>query len=226
MLGVCAQEGVARLGFFDIVAYLLMSRSPNYKKLGGRPMRLVTLLQIVGLSWMVSEILLAMATRRRRRTAVVRDRGSLAVLWATIATGISAGIFLSTISATRIPIPWSWLLLVSLLLLVGGLAIRWVAIITLGRFFTATVAIHSDHRVISTGIYRRIRHPSYSGLLLAFLGLALAYGNWLSLIAIFVPITAAVLYRIRVEEASMVEGLGQEYLDYRRSTDCLIPGVY
>jgi protein-S-isoprenylcysteine O-methyltransferase Ste14 len=101
-----------------------------------------------------------------------------------------------------------------------------MAIITLGRFFTATVTIHSDHRVIRTGLYRRIRHPSYTGLLLAFLGLAIAFSNWLSLIVIFVPITLAILYRIHVEESAMMEGLGQEYADYRRSSKRLVPGVY
>jgi protein-S-isoprenylcysteine O-methyltransferase Ste14 len=189
-------------------------------------MKLATILQTVGVLWPVSEIVLALATRRRQRTAAVRDRGSLLLLWVAIGAGIFTGMVLTNISATRIPLRSSWLVLVGLLLIFGGLAIRWMAIITLGRFFTATVAIHSHHRVIRTGLYRRIRHPSYTGLLLAFLGLAIAFGNWLSLIVIFVPITVAILYRIHVEESEMIEGLGQEYADYRRSSKRLVPGVY
>jgi len=188
--------------------------------------KLVTILQTVGVLWPVSEIVLAVVTRKRQRAAAVRDRGSLVLLWVVVVAGIFSGAILTNISATRIPLHSSWLLLIGLLLILGGLAIRWTAIITLGRFFTTTVTIHSGHRVIRRGLYRRIRHPSYTGLLLAFLGLALAYGNWLSLIVIFVPIAAAMLYRIHVEESSMIEGLGQEYAEYCRSTKRLIPGVY
>lgn len=189
-------------------------------------MKLGILFQAVGILWPVSEILLALVTRRRQREAAVRDRGSLVLLWAAIGAGIFAGMVLTNVSATRISLYSSWLVLVGLLLVFAGLAIRWTAIITLGRFFTPTVTIHSDHRVIRTGLYRRIRHPSYTGLLLAFLGVALAFSNWLSLIVIFVPITAAILYRIHVEESAMIEGLGQEYTDYRKSSKRLIPGIY
>ena len=62
-----------------------------------------------------------------------------------------------------------------------GLMLRWYSIIYLGRFFTVNVAIHSGHEIIDTGPYRYIRHPSYTGALLAFLGLALTLANWVSL---------------------------------------------
>jgi protein-S-isoprenylcysteine O-methyltransferase Ste14 len=122
--------------------------------------------------------------------------------------------------------PEPWLLGVSLLLLVIGLVIRWTAIFTLGRFFTTRVAIHDDHRLVRTGLFRLVRHPSYTGLLLLFLGMALSFGNWLSFFVIVVPFLAALLYRIQVEESSLVEVLGQEYVDYRRSTKRLLPGIF
>jgi protein-S-isoprenylcysteine O-methyltransferase Ste14 len=183
------------------------------------------LLQTVGLLWPLSEMVLALVSRARRRAAQVRDRGSLILLWVTISIGIAAALFLRGISATKIHLSWPWLSL-ALTLLLGGLAIRLTAIITLGRFFTSVVTIQDQHRMVTTGLYRLVRHPSYSGLLLAFLGVACSYGNWLSLVAIFLPITAAVLYRIHVEEAAMMDTFGQEYAEYCRRTHRLIPGIF
>jgi hypothetical protein len=58
----------------------------------------------------------------------------------------------------------------ALVLVLIGLFIRWTAILTLGRFFTVDVAVHSDHALVENGLYRFVRHPFYTGLLVAFLG--------------------------------------------------------
>jgi len=111
-------------------------------------------------------------------------------------------------------------------LLIGGVAVRWLAIRTLGRFFTVDVAVHREHRVVQSGLYRYVRHPSYTGVLVAMLGAGLAFGNWLSLAALMLPLTLSLLYRIRVEEAVLLEALGEEYREYCGRTKRLIPGVY
>jgi protein-S-isoprenylcysteine O-methyltransferase Ste14 len=71
-----------------------------------------------------------------------------------------------------------------------------------------------------------LRHPSYAGLLLAFLGFGLATADWVSLAAVWLPVLAAVLYRIRVEERLLVESFGDEYRDYARATKRLVPGLF
>ena len=116
--------------------------------------------------------------------------------------------------------------LVGLGLLVLGLVVRWSAILTLGRFFNTKVAIQVGHRIVRSGLYRSVRHPSYSGLLLAFAGLGIALGSWLSLGAVLIPVAAAVVYRIRVEEGALVETFGEQYIDYCQTTKRLIPWVY
>jgi protein-S-isoprenylcysteine O-methyltransferase Ste14 len=183
-------------------------------------------LQIVALLYPVSELGLILATRARRRGAAHRDRGSVGLIWGAIAIGLVAGYFLQAVPGMRIPLPVSWLHGIALLLLVAGMAIRWTAILTLGRFFTTSVTIQSQHQVVRAGLFRWVRHPSYSGALLAFLGLSLAFGNWLSLAAVLVPILAAFLNRIRVEETALVGALGADYIAYRKSTRCLIPWVF
>ena len=80
--------------------------------------------------------------------------------------------------------------------------------------------------MIKDGLYRHIRHPSYTGVLLSIVGLAVSFASWASLVAIVVPVFSAMAYRIHVEEAALVAGLGDEYREYQRTTSRLVPGVY
>jgi protein-S-isoprenylcysteine O-methyltransferase len=116
--------------------------------------------------------------------------------------------------------------LIGLALFVFGLLIRWTAIIYLGRFFTVDVAIAKDHQLITTGPYRFVRHPSYTGTLLIFLGYGLCLLNLWSVLAVTIPITAAFLWRIRIEEMALGDTFGQRYSSYVVSTARLFPGIY
>jgi len=111
-------------------------------------------------------------------------------------------------------------------LMLSGICIRCLAIHTLGRYFTRIVTVVDDHRIIRNGLYQHLRHPSYTGYLLGCLGFGLAFSNWLSTLIAFVPVTLAVLYRIRVEEHALLRGVGKEYFEYASSTKRLIPWVY
>jgi protein-S-isoprenylcysteine O-methyltransferase Ste14 len=113
-----------------------------------------------------------------------------------------------------------------LALLVAGVAVRWRAIHTLGKFFTGTVLIREDHRLLRSGMYRHVRHPAYTGTLIAHLGLGLSFANWYSLALSVAPYVAAASYRIRVEERALREAFGAEYDAYARATKRLIPKVF
>jgi protein-S-isoprenylcysteine O-methyltransferase len=104
--------------------------------------------------------------------------------------------------------------------------VRWYAILYLGRFFTVNVAIAADHRVIDTGPYKYIRHPSYSGVLLIFLGMAISFQNWLGFAVLLFPTTLAFLRRIDIEEMALRGALGDAYINYSAHTRRLIPFVY
>ncbi len=86
-----------------------------------------------------------------------------------------------------------------------------MAILTLGRLFTVNVAIQADHSVVETGLYRFVRHPSYVGLLLTFVGLGVFFANWLSLFGLLVPIALAVLNRVAKEEQALLASLELPY---------------
>ena len=114
----------------------------------------------------------------------------------------------------------------SVTLFVAGLLLRWWAIITLGRFFTVDVTIEKDHELVERGPFRVVRHPSYTGVLLAFVGLGLTLDNWAALLVILLPIGAAFIHRMNVEENALSGALGPQYTDYMRRTKRLVPFVY
>ena len=110
--------------------------------------------------------------------------------------------------------------------MIVGQLLRWWSVTTLGKFFTVDVAIRVEHRVIDSGPYRVLRHPSYSAILLVYLGIGLCIGNAVALIVVFVSSALALLRRIRVEEDVLVSGLGNAYRAYMMRTKRLIPGIY
>jgi protein-S-isoprenylcysteine O-methyltransferase Ste14 len=187
---------------------------------------LTTLVWIAVVAFPVSEILLAVFRRARAHDAALADRGSLRLLWIVISVSVAAAIVLQGVRAGRLLVSTSVLEAVGLSLILAGLAVRWVAILTLGRLFTVNVAIHAGHSVVERGVYHYVRHPSYSGLLLAFLGLGVIFENWLSILVLVVPITLAVLNRIRKEEAALLAALGDSYANYCQRTRRLVPGVF
>jgi protein-S-isoprenylcysteine O-methyltransferase len=108
----------------------------------------------------------------------------------------------------------------------AGILVRSLAIAQLGRLHSPNVAVQADHPVVDTGLYRRVRHPSYLGAIIAFFGCALALGNWLSVVAVMALTVPAYLFRIREEEAALAEALGEPYRAYQARTHRLVPGVY
>lgn len=118
---------------------------------------------------------------------------------------------------------WYW---AGLLVFVGGLILRWLSVFYLGHLYTFEVAIARDHQVISSGPYRYLRHPAYTGSLLSFIGIGICAGNLLSLALFTLPICWALLHRIKIEEAALSEALGEAYLRYAKKTSRLIPFVY
>ncbi|MFZ6744554.1 methyltransferase family protein [Undibacterium sp. JH2W] len=108
----------------------------------------------------------------------------------------------------------------------AGISLRWLAIAYLGRFFTVEVAIESGHKIVDHGPYRYLRHPSYTGLLLMFLGMGICSANALSLLLVLLPVFLALRYRIRIEETVLQDAFGKTYADYAQKTWRMIPFIY
>src|SRR5262245_52177059 len=94
------------------------------------------------------------------------------------------------------------------------------------RFFTVDVAIHEGNELVTRGPCRCLRHPSYTGALLTTFGLGLTFGNWLALAAFVVPLAAALLARIHVEERALAEQFGDTWRAHAARTWRLVPFVW
>ena len=111
-------------------------------------------------------------------------------------------------------------------LMLVGISVRWAAVYALGAYFSGKVSVLEGQHIVNAGLYRYVRHPAYAGSLLAYLGMGLAFANWISFVFIFFPVLLAALYRIRIEEKVLKEAFGDEYDSYSRSTKRLVPGIY
>lgn len=154
-----------------------------------------------------------------------KDKSTLNILWIVIVPAVFFAVLIST--TTYFPIKNQfWILYLGELLIILGVFFRWIIIKSLGKYFTVDVSIKEDHQIKKEGFYKFVRHPSYSFALLTFLGLGLFLNNWISLIVVFIPVFAAFLYRIKIEEHALTEKFGQEYIQYKEKTKMLIPFVF
>jgi protein-S-isoprenylcysteine O-methyltransferase Ste14 len=110
--------------------------------------------------------------------------------------------------------------------MVLGVAIRWTAVLSLGRAFSASVAIRAGQQLYTEGLYRWVRHPSYLGLLMILAAIGVHTHTWTGFAIILIPSFAALSYRIHVEEKALKAAFGNAYELYSSSTKRLIPGVY
>jgi protein-S-isoprenylcysteine O-methyltransferase Ste14 len=180
----------------------------------------------LGLVYLISEVLLTVTRRSRSRTGTKQDKSTLLVVWVVIVASVVAGVYV----ARRWPaaaLPQGQVFaFAGVILFAAGLVLRWWAIITLGRFFTVDVVVEKDHEVVERGPFRLVRHPSYTGVLLAFVGFALTLRNWAALVIVLLPIFAVFVRRMNVEEEALSRALGARYTDYMRRTKRLVPFVY
>lgn len=174
------------------------------------------------------ELVLAWHKRAARVDPRARsaDAGSLVQIWLTVGLGIAA-----TVAAMLWLPAWCgpelhalrWL---GLALFAVGIGVRTWAIASLGRMFTVDVAILEGHRLVVTGPYRWLRHPSYSGVLAAVLGLGILSQHALALACITATALVALVRRIRVEERVLAGAFGPAWDAHCARTWNLVPFLW
>ena len=154
-----------------------------------------------------------------------QDAGSM---WTVVILNY-IGTFLAILAAFRLPtavfpnrVVVFWL---GIVVLIAGSLLRRHCFRMLGQYFTYDVRVREEQPVIERGAYRWIRHPSYTAGTLMFVGIGLAFGNWISLLVLTAIIIAGYLYRVRIEERALLASLGDRYRDYMRRTRRFIPFV-
>lgn len=109
-------------------------------------------------------------------------------------------------------------------LAVAGAALAIYSRLMLGRNWSATVQLKRDHELITSGPYRVVRHPIYSGFLLLFLGNAVMVGDWRGLLAVVI-VLASFWRKFRLEESWLARHFGEPYRLYQARTKALIPAL-
>ena len=121
--------------------------------------------------------------------------------------------------------PSTTLYLAGVGLVAAGLAFSVWARVHLGRNWSGTVTLKQDHELVRSGPYRYVRHPIYTGLLLAFVGCAVARDEWRGILAVAI-IYAAFWRKLKIEERWMVEQFGNAYRRYSTEVPALIPNPF
>ena len=164
--------------------------------------------------------------KRGRNAVKTGDQGTLGLVWILISGGCLVGFLLAPkVSVFRWPESLTIVLLADVLLL-AGIILRIWAVVHLGKLFTVDVGIQQGHRVVQDGPYRFVRHPSYSGSMIALTGMACLTFNWLGFLVILVSSLTAYSIRISAEEKMLFLNLGEEYRRYAERTKRLIPGIF
>jgi protein-S-isoprenylcysteine O-methyltransferase Ste14 len=173
--------------------------------------------------WIVSELfgaVLIPRLRQRGATRVKRDQGSGALVIATVFVSISIAFAFGYAGVGMLP---DWIFYLGIFLMFLGVLVRQYAIAILGRFFSLSVRIVEDHKVVEKGPYRLVRHPSYTGVLITFIGLGLAVQSLGALLVLLAVFGVSFGYRMYVEERTLLSELGQDYAGYMKRTKRLIP---
>ena len=151
------------------------------------------------------------------------DKGSLLFILISILTSIIIIFVLAYFGIGRLPTFVSY---IGLIFVILGFVLRQWSIITLGNFFTPVVVIQKNQKLIQSGPYKYIRHPSYTGLFLEIVGVGLFLSNWLAIIIILILLFPSLIYRISIEEKVLVKAFRNEYTSYQKRTKKLIPFIY
>ena len=185
-------------------------------------MKIESIAIVLYAAWLVSEIFILRPARDRsgsdgdRQSMLILALSNLAVPLLAISIyylGVGSASFSTSVKVFGIA------------LMVAGFVTRWSGMWTLKKFFSANVAIQSDHQLMIKGPYKMVRHPGYFGGWLAFAGLGLSLGNWIALFVLVALTVPAFIYRINVEE-KVLRGAFSDYAAYAQRVRKFIPHVW
>jgi len=174
--------------------------------------------------WLAFEIWVFSRDRGKERK---RARGGSIPVFLALVIGIALALNLPAIvPALNIQTYVLAFFFLGMVFIWGGLLFRFWSIQTLGRLFSTSLIIQDGHQLVTTGPYKHLRNPSYTGAMLTFIGFGLAIGNWLSVIVLLITGLVMYVFRIRAEEAMLQGAFGQEFVEYKKRSWALIPFIW
>ena len=151
------------------------------------------------------------------------DRRSTTLLIISYLAAVLLVITLQSADVGSVPVGARW---IGVAMVAAGLALRAWGMSVLGRFYTRTLRVTGDQRIVQEGPYSVIRHPGYAGSLLVWTGYCLGVGNWIALAVVAALMLVAYSWRISSEEQMLVANFGEAYRDYQQHTARLVPYLY
>lgn len=178
------------------------------------------------LAWWGSELWI-LSRDRRRAAGAEADRGTRRLLIVVIGVSFFVAFWCAyRVNLSRFTAEPALVFGLGMAMVWGGIGFRLWAVLTLGRLFRTTVFLQDDHRLVTSGPYRWLRNPSYTGALITMAGLGVAMGNGGSLLCAVAGPLCAFVWRIRVEERALRDHFGPAYDDYRQRSWALAPLVW
>jgi protein-S-isoprenylcysteine O-methyltransferase Ste14 len=175
--------------------------------------------------WIIWALIWFVAASRVKKTARQEEPlsrlSNTAPLWLAAFLLAAPRFWFGFLTAPLLPRSFPLYLIGAAMLVVGLLFAIW-ARYHIGRNWSGVITVKEDHALVRTGPYHLVRHPIYSGLLLAIIGSALARNDLAALIAVAL-VLFSFLRRVRTEEHWMMETFGATYAEYKASTPALIP---
>jgi protein-S-isoprenylcysteine O-methyltransferase Ste14 len=173
-------------------------------------------------AWIVLWLLWAFQSKRTQQRESIASRATYTfVLWMSMELMFNerylSGWWRSDILPYRAWLGWAGLALTA-----AGFAITFWARLRLGSNWSGTVTIKVDHELIRSGPYRWVRHPIYTGLMLAMTGTAVALDRWHGAVALLLLWVSFTIKRLK-EERFMRQTFGAQYSDYSRNTGAIFP---
>lgn len=170
------------------------------------------------------EMRIMKAARQNAKSADSKDGGTVRFIFITGQIGLFLSVFFSFVRfgamAPRVPLFW-----IGLATMIAGALLRRHCWRVLGEYFTGDVKAREDQPVIDRGAYRLVRHPSYTAGMLLFVGVSLAFGNWIGTFFLMSTVIAGYVNRVRVEERALAETIGAPYVEFMRTRKRFVPFV-
>jgi protein-S-isoprenylcysteine O-methyltransferase Ste14 len=182
------------------------------------------LLWICYILWISSEIYLNRFARSGNIEKQKKDDGSEWMLWIAAIISVTIASLLSIYTSQTITENKN-LFFVPPFLMIAGIVFRFTAIRQLGKFFTVDVVLQKDHRLIETGLYKMLRHPSYTGALITFFGFGLSLNHWTGFLLVSLSALISFNIRMNLEEKALTDLFGEKYREYKKHTWKVFPFI-
>jgi protein-S-isoprenylcysteine O-methyltransferase Ste14 len=177
---------------------------------------------IFAVVWFIGSFSAKKITKGEGGVGIVRRVSTLVVAWFLLIhpDDPRLGVLSQRFLPLRWTIPW-----IGAALTIAGIAFAIWARVHIGKYWSATVALKAEHQLIRSGPYSRIRHPIYTGILLALAGSALAIGRYTAVLGVVIY-AIAFWFKARKEEALLAGEFGPAFEAHRRTTGFFLPKLF